>query len=93
MNGERIVTNNQKAFLDMIAWSEGTWNIGKNDGYDVIVTSTVEKPILFTNFSTHPRREMAVLDAHGAPHSVRQVPRVHQCPLLIFGGRERLSGS
>lgn len=59
------MTKNQKAFLDMIAWAEGTWSIGKNDGYDVIVTSTVEHPVLFTDFSTHPRREMDVKNAHG----------------------------
>jgi muramidase (phage lysozyme) len=59
------VTKNQKAFLDMIAWAEGTSAIGSDDGYDVIVTSTPEHPILFTDYSTHPRREMDVKDAQG----------------------------
>jgi len=59
------LTKNQQAFLDTIAWAEGTWDIGKNHGYDVIVTSTVARPILFTDFSKHPRREMDVKDAHG----------------------------
>lgn len=59
------MTKNQKAFLEMIAWSEGTAAIGSHGGYDVIVTSTPERPVLFTDYSTHPRREMDVKDAHG----------------------------
>lgn len=46
------VHQNLRAFLDMIAYSEGTDNKGsptKNHGYDVIVGHT-----LFTNYSTHP---------------------------------------
>jgi muramidase (phage lysozyme) len=59
------MTKNQKAFLDMIAWAEGTSAIGQNGGYDVIVTSTPEHPVLFTDYSAHPRREMDVCDRHG----------------------------
>lgn len=45
------------AFLDMIAWSEGTsmtvHPLTKADGYDVIVTG-VDGPEIFTDFSYHP---------------------------------------
>jgi muramidase (phage lysozyme) len=43
------------AFLDLIAWSEGTSTsrITKNDGYDVIV-SGVDGPHSFTDYSAHP---------------------------------------
>lgn len=53
---------NIKAFLDMIAVSE----IGKpllalsDNGYNVIVTSTAENPILFGSYADHPRRLMHV---------------------------------
>lgn len=44
---------NRKAFLDMIAHSEGTstCKASKHDGYDVIVGGTV-----FTDFADHPRK-------------------------------------
>jgi muramidase (phage lysozyme) len=43
------------AFLDLIAWSEGTSRAEKTtaDGYDVIV-SGVSGPNYFSDFSTHP---------------------------------------
>ncbi|MFI2962634.1 lysozyme [Klebsiella aerogenes] len=50
-----VETNKQrKAFLDMLAWSEGTDKKGqptKNRGYDVIVGGS-----LFTDYSDHPRK-------------------------------------
>ncbi len=48
---------NMKAFLDTIAFSE----IGpallalSDDGYNVLVGSTPAAPLLFTDYSTHPR--------------------------------------
>ncbi|TDN64263.1 glycoside hydrolase family 24 protein [Scandinavium goeteborgense] len=44
----------RKAFLDMLAWSEGTDKPGqptKNHGYDVIVGGS-----RFTDYSDHPRK-------------------------------------
>ena len=53
--GEMVEINNQrKAFLDMLAWSEGTDNgrqKTRNHGYDVIVGGE-----LFTDYSDHPRK-------------------------------------
>ena len=52
------LNQNLRAFLDMIAVSE----IGKpllavsDNGYNVIVGSTPEHPILFDDYSHHPRR-------------------------------------
>ena len=46
--------NQRKAFLDMLAWSEGTGNgrqKTRNHGYDVIVGGE-----LFTDYSDHPRK-------------------------------------
>ena len=46
------INNQQWAFLDMLAWSEGTDNgrQTRNHGYDVIVGE------LFTDYSDHPRK-------------------------------------
>ena len=47
------INNQRKAFLDMLAWSEGTDNGRQktgNHGYDVIVGE------LFTDYSDHPRK-------------------------------------
>ena len=47
------INNRRKAFLSMLAWSEGTDNgRQKTDiGYDVIVGGE-----LFTDYSDHPRK-------------------------------------
>lgn len=52
------MNRNRKAFLDMIAWSEiGPRLLALSDnGYNVIVGSTPEKPILFRGYADHPRR-------------------------------------
>ena len=50
-----MISNNLKAFLTMIAESEGTEHIGNNHGYDVIVGSTPNKPHLMTSYKDHPR--------------------------------------
>lgn len=44
------MTPNLKAFLDMIAFSEGTIRYGHDNGYNVIVGGT-----LFSDYSDHPR--------------------------------------
>lgn len=48
---------NIAAFLDMLAFSEGTKGIG-NDGYNVIVGSTKSHPILFNSYDDHPRKSV-----------------------------------
>jgi len=54
-----MMTPNQKAFLDMIAYSEGTSSISISDnGYNVIVGGT-----LFYDYSDHPR-QLIHLNAH-----------------------------
>ena len=48
------INNHRKAFLDMLAWSEGIDNgrqKTRNHGYDVIVGGE-----LFTDYSDHPRK-------------------------------------
>lgn len=47
---------NVVAFLDMLAWSEGTSTspATKDDGYDVIVTGSDRKPEIFNDYSVHP---------------------------------------
>lgn len=50
------MTTNRKAFLSMLAWSEGTSTSPATlcDGYDVIVTGMDGKPEIFTSFAAHP---------------------------------------
>lgn len=50
----QVLNSQRKAFLDMLAWSEGTDNgrqPTRNHGYDVIVGGE-----LFTDYSDHPRK-------------------------------------
>ncbi|EFV40467.1 lysozyme [Enterobacteriaceae bacterium 9_2_54FAA] len=50
----QAINPQRKAFLDMLAWSEGTDKPGqptKNNGYDVIVGGA-----LFSDYSDHPRK-------------------------------------
>ena len=51
-----MINANQKAFLTMLAISEGTSTspITKCNGFDVIVTGADGKPEIFTDFSDHP---------------------------------------
>ena len=57
-----------KAFLDLIAFSEGTSThpLTKNQGYDVIVTG-IHGPAIFFNYLDHPF-------AHGGYVLVREMP-------------------
>ncbi len=61
---------NRKAFLDMIAHSEGTstCKATRNDGYDVIVTGIDKKPEIFTDYNCHPfskGRKSKVINSKG----------------------------
>ena len=51
-----MMNANRKAFLDMLAISEGTAThpLTRNGGFDVIVTGYDGKPEVFTDFSDHP---------------------------------------
>lgn len=46
--------SNLDAFLSMIAHSEGTAAIGDR-GYNCLVGSTLQKPVLFDSYADHPR--------------------------------------
>ena len=65
-----MINENQKAFLTMLAISEGTENhpLTKNHGFDVIVTGIDRKPEIFTDFSDHPfnkGRKSKVINSKG----------------------------
>ena len=65
-----MINANQKAFLTMLAISEGTENhpMTKNHGFDVIVTGADGKPEIFTDFSDHPfnkGRKSKVINSKG----------------------------
>jgi len=64
------MNTNRQAFLDMLAYSEGTSTspITKCNGYDVIVTGADKKPEVFTDFSDHPfnkGRRSKVINSRG----------------------------
>lgn len=62
------MTPHQRAFLDMLAWSEiGPELLAISDrGYNVCVGSTPARPILFSDYSTHPRIRCAALESDAA---------------------------
>jgi muramidase (phage lysozyme) len=69
------VNRNRKAFLDMIAWSEiGPRLLAISDnGYNVVVGSTPERPILFDSYADHPRLlSRIVMRPNGGPERIVQ---------------------
>ena len=61
------MSGNRSAFLDMLAWSEGTSTIPESDnGYNVLVGSTPEHPLLFESYADHPRIYNPDLDSTAA---------------------------
>lgn len=62
------MTENLRAFLDMIAWSEiGPKLLAISDnGYNVVVGSTPAAPILFHDYSTHPQIRCKALNSDAA---------------------------
>lgn len=50
------MTTNLRAFLDTIAWAEGTSTspATRNNGYDVVVTGVDGRPEIFTDYRAHP---------------------------------------
>lgn len=62
------MTENMKAFLDMIAHSEigpGLLAVSDN-GYNVIVGSTPAAPILFDSYAAHPRKYIKAMNSDAA---------------------------
>ena len=71
------INNQRKAFLDMLAWSEGTDNgrqKTRNHGYDVIVGGE-----LFTDYPDHPRKLVTL-----KPKT--QINRRRTLPVFPVGG-------
>lgn len=62
------MTPNLRAFLDMIAWSEiGPQLLALSDnGYNVLVGSTPDKPLLFHDYSTHPQIHNPAMNSDAA---------------------------
>lgn len=62
------MTPNQKAFLDMIAYSEiGPELLALSDnGYNVIVGSTHKRPILFDSYADHPHQYVKRMNSTAA---------------------------
>ena len=70
LSESRAGSRNALAFLDMLAWAEGTSNhpVTAMDGYDVIVTGIDRKPEVFKGFSDHPfakGRKSKVINSKG----------------------------
>jgi muramidase (phage lysozyme) len=62
------VNPNLKAFLDTVAWSEiGPELLALSDnGYNVLVGSTPERPLLFADYSHHPQSFNQTMDSDAA---------------------------
>lgn len=56
-----MINQNRRAFLDTIAYSEGTAKLGDN-GYNVLFGSTKDQVLLFTSYARHPG---ILIDADG----------------------------
>lgn len=56
ISSARAGGRNVVAFLDMLAWSEGTSTskATRDNGYDVIVTGADRQPEVFTDYTAHP---------------------------------------
>ena len=70
LSESRAGSRNALAFIDMLAWAEGTGTSPATamDGYDVIVTGIDGKPEVFKDFTDHPfarGRKSKVINSKG----------------------------
>ena len=70
LSENRAGSRNALAFLDMLAWAEGTSTSPATnmDGYDVIVTGIDKKPEVYNDFTDHPfsrGRKSKVINSRG----------------------------
>ena len=73
------INNQRKAFLDMLAWSEGTDNgrqKTRNHGYDVIVGGELftDYSITLLNIALNPKLKSTGMDAPPASFPVGGMP-------------------
>ena len=77
------INNQRKAFLDMLAWSEGTDNgrqKTRNHGYDVIVGGE-----LFTDYSDHPSQTCHAKNPNSNQQAGRYQPfRCDALPQVVY---------
>lgn len=78
-------TANQKRFLDLLSWCEGTSThpLTQNLGYDVVVTG-VDGPEVFTDYSRHP------FAGGRAPKLIRAASPTHSALYSTASGRYQL---
>ena len=83
------INNQRKAFLDMLAWSEGTDNgrqKTRNHGYDPVIVGGE----LFTDYSDHPRKLVTLnpkLKSTGAGRCPASFPLVGCLPQAAWPER------
>jgi muramidase (phage lysozyme) len=62
LQADEVSERNLLAFLTMLSVSEGTAGIGQ-DGYNVLVGSRRDMPLLFGSYSDHPRARIQLNDS------------------------------
>jgi muramidase (phage lysozyme) len=81
------MTDNEKAFLDMIAWSEiGPELLAVTDnGYNILVGSTPAHPVLFDSYADHPRvyNEKLNSTAAGRYQILKRMYDAYKAPLAL----------
>jgi muramidase (phage lysozyme) len=82
-----------RAFLDLIAWSEGTSisPLTKNNGYDVIVTG-IHGPSIFTDYSDHPFAHGGSVQFHLNPPEYSTASGRYQVLAHYFEAYKKLLG-
>lgn len=92
--GDSIIKGNREAFLDTLAISElGRALLAKSDnGYNVIVGSTAEKPNLFNSYEDHPRLRVELKNRQGVVIGYSTAAGRYQILMRFFDPYKRQLG-